>query len=123
MQAPKRALVYGLGVWLGLVAISLILLPAEGKHEALYESIKLTVLVGVALAFAIRYLTRESGVSFREGALVGVVWAAVAIVLDLALFAAGAFNIGLATYFSDVASSYAVMPVIAAPVMGYLQRK
>lgn len=123
MQSPKHAILYGVGVWLGLVAISLILLPAEGKHEALYESIKLSVLVAVALWFAIRYLSRYPSADLREGALVGVVWVAVSITLDLALFATGAFNIGLAEYFSDVASSYAVMPIIAAPVIGYLQRR
>ncbi|MCI0688592.1 MAG: hypothetical protein L0Y54_15340 [Sporichthyaceae bacterium] len=123
MQSPKRVIRYGLGVWLGLVAISLILLPAEGKNEALYESIKLSVLVAVTLGFAIRYLGQHPDSGLREGVLVGFTWAAVSIALDLALFVAGAFNIGLAEYFSDVASSYAVMPIVAAALLGYLRRR
>lgn len=123
MQSPRNALLYGLGVWLGLVVISLILLPAEGKNEALYESIKLSTLVGVTLALTVRYLGQISGGSFREGAVVGIAWAAIAIVLDLVLFALGAFNIGLGVYFSDVASSYLVIPIVTTLTLGFLRRK
>jgi hypothetical protein len=122
MQSPRRALLYGPGVWLGLVVISLILLPAEGKNEALYESIKLTALVGVTLTLTIRYLSKVRGSSLGEGALVGVVWAAIVVALDLVLYAFGAFNIGLDVYFSDVASSYLAIPVITTLAMGYLRR-
>lgn len=123
MRSPKHAVLYGIGVWVGLVLISLILLPAEGKHEALYESIKLSALAGVTLGFTIRYLSRPGGGSLGEGVLIGLVWAAVTIALDLVLFALGAFNIGLGTYFTDVASSYLAMPVITTLAMGYLRRK
>jgi hypothetical protein len=107
------------------VIISLILLPAEGKHEAIYESIKATVMVGVALGFAIAYLSRQPGTSLGEGAVVGLVWAGITVVLDLALFAVGAFNdsgMTLRGYFIDVASSYAVIPIVTTLTMGYLTR-
>ncbi|MDI1462665.1 hypothetical protein QEZ54_16955 [Catellatospora sp. KI3] len=110
----KRVVVYGCAVWAALVAISLILLPAEGKHEALYESIKLTVLVAAVLGCTIRYLFHRPTLTPVTAALAGAVWAAVCVALDLVLYAAGAFNIGLDVYFADVASSYLVMPVITA---------
>jgi hypothetical protein len=122
LQSPKRALLYGLGVWMGLVVISLILLPAEGKHEALYESIKLSTLVGVTLALTIWYLRNVSDSSFVEGLLVGAIWVLTVIALDLALFLAGAFNIGLDEYFTDVASSYLAIPIITTLAMGFLRR-
>jgi hypothetical protein len=121
LQSPKRALLGGLGVWAGLVAISLILLPAEGKHEALYESIKLSTLVGLTLGLTIWYLREVRGGSFAEGLLVGVGWAVVVIVLDLALYFAGAFNIGIGEYFTDVASSYLAIPIVTTLAMGCLQ--
>lgn len=121
MRSPKHAFLYGLGVWVGLVVVSLALLPFEGENDALYESIKSTVLAAIALGFAIAYLRRVASSSVGEGVLVGVAWAAIAIALDLALFTAGAFNIGLLAYFTDVASSYLVIPVITALAMGYLQ--
>ncbi|MFC7761950.1 hypothetical protein ACFQY4_30785 [Catellatospora bangladeshensis] len=119
MRSP-RVLGYGLGVWLGMVAISLILLPAEGKHEALYESIKLTTMVGLVLGFAIRYLYRRPTATGPEGVLVGLLWAAVTVAGDLGLYLGGAFNIGLDVYFTDVASSYSVMPVITGLAFGLL---
>ncbi|MFC7247997.1 hypothetical protein ACFQO7_36500 [Catellatospora aurea] len=119
----SRVLGYGLAVWLGMVGISLILLPAEGKHEALYESIKLTTMVALVLGFAIRYLRKRPTAAGPEGVLVGLVWAAVTTAGDLGLYLGGAFNIGLDVYFSDVASSYAVMPVITGLAIGLLAPK
>ncbi|MEV4417822.1 hypothetical protein [Catellatospora sp. NPDC049609] len=119
MRSP-RVLGYGLGVWLGMVAISLLLLPAEGKHEALYESIKLTTMVGLVSGFAIRYLYRRPTATGPEGVLVGLLWAAVTVAGDLGLYLGGAFNIGLDVYFTDVASSYAVLPVITGLILGLL---
>lgn len=121
LQSPKRALLGGLGVWVGLVAISLILLPAEGKHEALYESIKLSTLVGVTIGLIIWYLRAVRVGSFVEGLVVGLVWAAVTIVLDLVLYSVGAFNISLTEYFTDVASSYLAIPIATTLVVGFLQ--
>ncbi|MEU8080447.1 hypothetical protein AB0B31_33940 [Catellatospora citrea] len=119
----SRVLGYGLGVWLGMVGISLILLPAEGKHEALYESIKLTTMVALVLGFAIRYLRKRPMAAAPEGVLVGLVWAAVTTAGDLGLYLGGAFNIGLDVYFTDVASSYSVMPVITGLAVGLLAPK
>ncbi len=123
MQSPKHALLYGLGVWVGLVAISLVLLPAEGKNEALYESIKLSALVGVTLGLTILYLTRNPLGTVTEGLLLGFGWAAIAVALDLVLYATGAFNMGLGDYFVDVASSYLAMPVVTTLALGFLARK
>lgn len=119
----SRVLGYGLGVWLGMVGISLILLPAEGKHEALYESVKLTTMVALVLGFAIRYLRRRPEAGGPEGVLVGLLWAAVTTAGDLGLYLGGAFNIGLDVYFTDVASSYSVMPVITGLALGFLTPK
>lgn len=121
VQSPKRALLGGLGVWVGLVAISLILLPAEGKHEALYESIKLSTLVGVTIGLTIWYLRAVRAGSFVEGLVVGLAWAAITIIADLALYFAGAFNISLTEYFTDVASSYLAIPIATTLVVGFLQ--
>jgi hypothetical protein len=118
-----RAPLYGLMVWLGLVAISLILLPSEESNRPLHESIKLTALVGVLIGASILYLGRFSNAGWVEAALVGVLWAAVCIGLDLVLYAVGAFNIGLGKYFNDVASSYMVMPVVTTLVIGVLRRR
>lgn len=123
MQSPKHALLYGLGVWVGLVVVSLVMLPFEKGNEALYESGKLVGLVALLLWAAVAYLTRNTATTAVEGLLVGVLWAAVCVALDLVLYAAGAFTIGLGVYFSDVASSYVAMPVVTTITFAYLRRK
>jgi len=119
-QSPKRVFLYGLGVWVGLVAVSLVLLPFEGDDDALYESIKAAALVAIALGFTIGYLRAVARSSAAEGVLVGVLWAAVVLALDLGLYALGAFTIGLGEYFTDVASSYLAIPVVTTLAMGFL---
>lgn len=124
MRSPKHALLYGLGVWVGLVVISLVLLPfEEGGSAALYESVKATALVAVVLGFVVRYSTANSPTTATEGVIVGVLWAVITIGLDLVLYAAGAFTIGLGEYFTDVASSYLVIPVVTTVTLGFLRRK
>lgn len=116
-------LLLGLGLWVGLIVLSLVLLPLEGS--TIHESLKLAGLVGLALAGTILYLRRraEGGVTWAEGAVVGVLWAVVLIALDLALFATGAFNMGLVAYFADVASSYLAVPVVTVLAMGFLRTR
>jgi len=58
MRSPRRVLLYGLGVWIGLVVVSLVLLPFEDANNALYESVKSSALVAIALGFTIRYMRR-----------------------------------------------------------------
>jgi hypothetical protein len=123
MQSPRHAFLYGAGVWVGLIVVSLVGLPFETGNEAWYESMKLCGLVALVLGFAILYLTRNQEGTAREGLVIGVLWAAICVALDLVLYAAGAFTIGLGTYFQDVASSYAAMPVITVLTLGFLHRR
>ncbi|HEY0640608.1 MAG TPA: hypothetical protein VGD67_23510 [Pseudonocardiaceae bacterium] len=123
LRSPRHMLLLGLGLWVGLIVLSLVLLPLEGS--TIHESLKLAGLVGLALAGTILYLRRraEGGVTWAEGAVVGVLWAVVLIALDLALFATGAFNMGLVAYFADVASSYLAVPVVTVLAMGFLRTR
>jgi hypothetical protein len=119
----RIASLYGVGVWLCLVLVSLVLLPLEDASEPLHESLKSAALVGITLMLMTRYLGR-AGVapSALEGLAVGAGWAVVAVVLDLALYLSGAFNIGLRTYFLDVASSYLVIPVCTGLLTAFASR-
>lgn len=121
MVRLRLALLYGLGVWVGLVLASLALLPLEDASEPLHESLKSSALVAITLAFTIRYLGRAAGPATAAGGLAaGLLWSAVAVLLDLALYLLGAFTIGLGAYFADVASSYLVIPITTVLVTTYL---
>ena len=130
MVRLRRALPYGAGIWVCLVVVSLVLLPLEDASEAVHESLKSCALVAIVLAFTVRRLSRPDPADrpvpadrppgMVDGLVTGLVWAAVAVLLDLGLFLLGAFNIGLGAYFADVASSYLVIPVTTAIVAGYL---
>lgn len=123
MQSTKRAVLYGIGVWILLTAVSSFLFALEKRDDSLFESIKLISLAAIVVGFFVAYLRLVKKGSLGEGVLVGACWLAITIVLDLALYALGLFNISLADYFKDVASSYLIMPVLGGIILGYLRSK
>lgn len=120
-MSPKHTILNGVGIWVGIIVVSLALLPWETGSEPIHESLKAAAIAGLALAATVRQLARTPRPSAAQGLLVGVVWSAVVIGLDLALFATGAFTIGLWLYVVDVASSYLIVPVVTTIAFGLLR--
>ncbi len=123
MQSPKRAMLYGIGVWLLLVAVSAILFSLEKRDDTLFESVKFISLAAIVVGFSTAYLRTLKKSSVNEGVIVGALWSVIVVVLDLGLYAFGLFNISLFDYFKDVASSYIVMPVVGGIMMSSLRGK
>ena len=121
MQRPKRALLYGLAIWLlwvSLVIAALELLPAEATGSSLFAALKFGSLGLLVLGFAVLYLRAVGRSSFNEGLLVGLSWMVITIALDLAHYLMVPFDIP--RYAVDVAPSYVIMPITTAVVLGCL---
>lgn len=123
MQSLKRVILYGIGLWLLLVAVSLILFSLEERDDALFESVKFIVLAGSTVWLTVLYLRKVIKSSLGEGLAVGVTWLAIGVLLDMVLFSLGLFNIGLGDYFKDVASSYLIMPIVTTLILHFLRAK
>ncbi len=121
MQSPKLALLYGITIWVSLIVASLLLQVAETGASPLFESMKFIVLAMLAVTLTTLYVKAVKQASAAEGVLVGTIWMAITISLDLALYALGLFNLSVGAYFQDVASSYLIMPITGLVIMGSLQ--
>ncbi len=124
MQRPRRALLYGLAIWLvwtTLVITAFQMLPADIATSALFVSMKVVTLAALVLALAVHYLRKVTASSLREGLLIGLSWTATIIALDLSHYLMAPFDIG--NYFITVAPSYIVVPITTTLVMGYLKRR
>lgn len=123
MQSPKLSLLYGVYMWAALIITSLILRVYETGDSPLFESLKFVVLASVAVCLVVQYVRKVKKPSALEGLLVGGSWLVVTVVLDLVLFALGLFNLSLGDYFSDVVTSYLIMPIVAMLIMAKLKAK
>jgi hypothetical protein len=119
----KLALVYGLGVWVALVAVSLVLAPVETTNSPFFESLKSIALAVIASAFIVMYLKKVKQSTALEGLIIGAIWAIITVALDYVLYAFGLFgDLTFAEYCNDVASSYVMIPALGAIIMGTLKK-
>jgi len=127
MQSPIRALLYGIAiwfVWVGLVVFSAELLPTVFVGSPLFVSMQMAALSTLALIFTVLYLRKVGGGSFGEGLLVGLVWVAAMVALDLVhsiVMPEMVPDIG--AYLAAVGPSYVIIPIITTLTMGYLERR
>ncbi len=86
MRSPKRALLYGFLVWLVPFLVSFVVFPFRASDRPLFESIMAVVLTVSVAVFGVLYMRRPAARPLREGILVGLLWLAISLAIDLLLF-------------------------------------
>ncbi len=110
---PLRAvLLYGLLIWIVPFVAAMLIYPVRVSDRPLFESIMPVVLTAVTVLAASRYFATRQADWPWGGALLGLGWAAVSIVLDLALFVVGPIQMPLLDYAKDIALTYLLIPAI-----------
>ena len=123
IQQPGRALISGLGVWMVgalLTIVGLRVLPADVGASATYLSFSWMVLATVIVAMAVGYLRRVGTSSRTEGILVGALWVATFVALDLVHYAV-MHPAALGGYLTTRIPTYLPVPMITALVLGWLR--
>src|SRR5581483_9567590 len=82
MQSPKRAVLYGIAVWLLALLVSMIIFPLKASWPAL-----------LAVVFCHLYFRRCAGDFLREGAWLGATWLGINLLFDLPLFSWGPMKV------------------------------
>ena len=66
-----------------------------------------------AVVFSVYYFREAEKSSIKEGALIGVLWMVISLIIDLALFLSPSpMQMTLTDYISDVGVVYLIIPVI-----------
>ena len=115
-------MLYGFLVWLIPFAVSFLIYPLRGSHRALFESI-MPVVLTICVVFFSNLFLRKSGEKFlKEGIMLGILWFAISLVIDLLMFMKGPMKMTFADYMMDIGLTYLIIPVITVG-SGYLLTK
>jgi hypothetical protein len=112
MRSVRRGVLYGLIVWAVPFAISVVLFPLKKSRPELFESIMPVVLAVVVSVLGASYFRRVHHQYVREGILLGLLWLAMSIVIDLPLMLPPPIKMTLARYLADVGLTYVMIPAI-----------
>ncbi len=112
MKSFKKVFLYGFLVWLVPFVISFFVFPFKSSVPALFESIMAVVVTMAAVWFSIQYFKKTGANTIKEGALLGLLWLAINIGIDLLLFMQGPMKMSFANYMMDIGLTYLIIPTI-----------
>jgi hypothetical protein len=112
MYAWRRALGYGVLVWLIPFAVAMAFYKVRQNDRILFESIMPIAVVAATVVFAVLYMSGVPRRQAREGLLLGLLWLAMCVVIDQPLFLAGPMQMSFIDYLKDIGLTYAMIPFI-----------
>jgi hypothetical protein len=107
-----RLWLYGFLVWLVPFVVAISLSGIKETNRPLFESIMPVVLALTVVVFLSLDFQSIAGGYLQRGVRIGLVWLAISIVLDLALFSSGPVRMSLAEYMQDIGLTYLLIPII-----------
>jgi hypothetical protein len=114
----RPALLYGLLIWVVPFVLAILIYPVREVDRPLFESAMPVALAAIVVFAAVRYFGAHPATSVWSGVVLGLWWAAMSVVLDLALFVLGPIQMPLLDYAKDIALTYMLIPVITAGFAG-----
>lgn len=122
MTSWRRAILLGLVVWLVPFVVACGVFPFKESWRALFESIMAVSVAAAAVACTLWYLRPLPAVSPREGALLGILWLAICIAIDLPLMLSAPMNYTPAEYAADIGLTYVIIPTITVGIAAASRR-
>ncbi len=112
MKSFKQALIFGILLWLIPFVVSVLIYPLRESNRALFESILPVVVALCTVFFLARYYKGLASGLLKEGVLLGIIWLAICIGIDLLLFLRGPMQMSVADYMMDIGLTYLIIPII-----------
>lgn len=75
-----------------------------------------------AVIFGLAYLMKIDSGYMKEGAIIGILWLAISIVIDLFMFSWGPMAMPFVEYMEDIGLTYLIYPIVTIG-MGYVLEK
>ncbi len=116
------ALAYGFLLWLVPFAVAMALFSVRNSDRIFFETIMPVVITVTVVALSYLYFKDLTAAYLKEGIMIGVLWFAISIVLDLFMFSWGPMAMGPADYMKDIGLTYIVYPAVTTGI-GYLLEK
>ncbi len=123
MRSYKLASLYGFLVWLIPFITAFLIFGFRTSNRALFESIMTVILTLSVVFFSVFYFRKVKTDFFKEGLLLGVIWFAINIIIDLImLMPETPMQMSFTDYMGDIGLTYAIIPIICIG-LGYALEK
>ena len=122
MKSKKLALIYGFTVWVIPFVIAFLIFPLRNSDRPFFESIMPVVVAVDSVIFTVLYFKKVETNFLKEGILLGIVFFAVSVVIDLLMFSKGPMAMPFLDYTKDIGFTYLLIPAITIGV-GYILAK
>jgi len=123
MNSMKRAIGYGVALWLIPFLVSFFIFPLKESGSPLFETIMPVTLTFCVTVFIIFYFQKAESRFLSESIKLGVIWLLISIIIDLCMFMWGPMKMTFTNYMLDIGLTYLIFPIVTIG-MGYmLERK
>jgi hypothetical protein len=122
MKSFRKALLYGLLVWVIPFVVAIFIFPLRNNERPLFESIMPVVLTLATVLFSVLYFKKVDKNFVKEGLLLGILFFAVSLAIDLLMFMQGPMKMAFVDYMKDIGITYLLIPIITVG-FGYLLEK
>lgn len=122
MRPLFKALILGFLLWLIPFIVSLAISSLRSSDRTFFETIMPVAITLTVVVLSYLYFAGMKGNYLREGIVVGVLWLAISLVLDLLMFSWGPMAMGITDYLKDIGLTYLIYPIVTVGI-GYLLEK
>lgn len=121
MKSISKAVIFGFLIWLIPFVTAVLIYPVRVSNRPFFESIMPVVITVCVVFLAYLYFKKVDKDFVKEGVLLGIIWLAISLVIDLPMFMQGPMKMPLPEYFMDIGFTYLMIPVITVG-FGYLSK-
>ena len=121
MNKYLKMFLYGLIVWMVPFIVSFAFVDQQGNFtidETFFKSIMVVTGAFIGVILAVRYFRDVETDYLNEGIVLGLIWLAINLALDLSMVYGGFFHMSVTQYFTDIGMRYLSMPIYTIG-MGY----
>jgi hypothetical protein len=112
MYSTRKALLFGALVWVIPFVVALLIFPLRESWRALFESIMPVVVTVAAVSFGVAYFRDVRERLVREGVVIGLLWFAISVVIDLPLMLNAPIKMTAVEYAADIGLTYLIIPAV-----------
>ena len=113
MTPMRRAILFGFLIWLIPFVVAFVIFPLRESSRPLFESIMPVSVAAATVIFGVLYFRHVTRDHVRQGILIGVIWLAMCLLIDLPLMLLGGpMQMTLWEYVSDIGITYLMIPAI-----------
>ncbi len=117
MTSVRKTILFGFLIWLLPFAVAFIIFPLRESSRPLFESIMPIAVTVAAVALGVRYFRQVTHDYVREGAVIGLLWLAMCVLIDMPLMLLGGpMQMTLGEYMGDIGLTYVIIPAITVGI-------